>query len=84
MQPYWITIERGPEPTPLNLGAGITAISEADARVLFAETFEPVCRIERIVAVTDIRDIEQGHVVPNMGNWFRRGVWFPLGYAQKG
>jgi hypothetical protein len=24
--------------------------------------------------------LDQKHVVPNMGNIFIRGVWFPLGY----
>jgi hypothetical protein len=33
-----------------------------------------------IEAITDMRQLDQNHVVPNMGNWFERGVWFPLGY----
>ena len=36
--------------------------------------------IKRMIENVDIRELDQGHVVPNMKppNW--RGVWFPLGY----
>jgi hypothetical protein len=25
-----------------------------------------------------MNDLDQGHVVPNTANWFKRGVWYPL------
>jgi|HubBroStandDraft_6_1064221.scaffolds.fasta_scaffold519703_2 hypothetical protein len=82
MRPYWIKPERSPEPTNLNLGVGITAHSEADARQLFEMAFGQSRQIASIEPIADMSELDQGHVVPNMGNWLRRGIWFPLGYDQ--
>lgn len=75
MTPYWVSIERG-------LGVGITAHSEEDARALFDAAFANSYIFVAIKAIKDMRDIEQNHVAPNMGNWFRRGIWYPLGFDQ--
>jgi hypothetical protein len=80
MTPYWITVERVPYPTPINLGVGITARSEADAVALSEAAFGSMAVIDKIKPITDFRDIEQNHVAPNMGDWSKRGIWFPLGY----
>lgn len=82
MKPYWIKIERQSGPKLLSLGAGITAYSEADARLLFEAAFGSGVRISEVQPIADMREIEQNHVAPNMGNWFNRGIWFPLGYEQ--
>jgi hypothetical protein len=79
-QPFWVTIERQQNPTPLNLGVGITATSEVDARQLFTEAFGTDLVIKDVTPVQNMNDLDQGHVIPNMGNWFRRGIWFPKGY----
>jgi hypothetical protein len=81
MRPYWIRVERRPAPTILNLGAGVTALSEADAREIFACAFGLQHAVKSIPPIRDMGEIDQDHVVPNMGNWFERGVWFPLGFA---
>ncbi len=65
----------------LNLGVGVTAYSEADARTLVAETFDR--RIVAVEVITDMRAIDQNHVAPNMGNHLERGIWFPLGYSKR-
>jgi hypothetical protein len=82
MQPFWITIQPYHEPTPLNLGAGITAHSEDDARALFISAFGMEVKIRSVEPIADMRLLEQRHVAPNMGNFLKRGVWFPLGYDQ--
>ncbi len=86
MQPYWITIIKQAEPAMygLQLGAGVTAISESDARKLFEAAFGTAYQIAQIHPITDMREIEQNHVRPNMGNWFMRGIWFPLGFDHLG
>jgi hypothetical protein len=82
-QRYWITFKRSERPTPLNLGCGVTAESEQAAiqlvssRVFNGSAFE----IEHIVENVSVADLDQGHVVPNMGNPVLRGIWFPLGYS---
>jgi hypothetical protein len=83
MKPFWVTLERQPTPTPLNLGVGITADSPDDARTLFEAAFGPAIKIVAVEPVGDISDIEQRHVRPNMGDWSKRGVWFPLGYERQ-
>lgn len=75
MHPYWITLNG-------HLGVGITARSEADALQLFALAFGAAEKIVSVEIIKHMNDLEQNHVVPNMGgaNWFRRGIWFPRGH----
>lgn len=68
---------------PSRRGYGVTAFDEADTlqvlqHVVFAGQPMPV--VSEVRADVDIRDLDQGHVVPNMAppNW--RGVWFPKRY----
>ncbi len=71
--PYWIECEDAP-------GVGITARSEADALDLLNAAFGGERRAREVKPIHDASELDQGHVVPNMGNWLRRGVWYPLGY----
>jgi len=75
MKPYWITTDK-----PMSLGYGITARSVDDAeallRLVLPENYAPT----GITPVDDIRSLDQGYVVPNMGNLLSRGIWYPLGY----
>jgi hypothetical protein len=79
---YWVTFERQQTPSLLNLGVGVTAYSEADACKLVAEAFDQ--RIVRVEVITDMRSIDQKHVIPHMGNHFERGIWFPTGFSKRG
>jgi hypothetical protein len=79
---YWVTFERQQTPSLLNLGVGVTAYSEADARKLVAEAFDQ--RIVGVEVITDMRSIDQKHVIPHMGNHFERGIWFPTGFSKRG
>ncbi|MER9407402.1 hypothetical protein NKI36_25560 [Mesorhizobium caraganae] len=71
MHPYWITMNG-------HIGVGITARSEVDALQLFELVFGST---EKVVSIEIIKDMNDHHVVPNLGgaNWFRRGIWFPQG-----
>ncbi len=68
MRPHWITVEPAHGPSILNLGAGITATSEADARAMFALAFGTAHRLAQIRAVMAADELDQKHVVPNMGD----------------
>jgi len=83
MRPYWIKVERQPSPTFLNLGVGITASSEEEARAIFADAFGSDVPVVSVAPIEDMRDIDQGHVRNNMGNWFQRGIWFPKGHETR-
>jgi hypothetical protein len=71
--PYWIECVDAP-------GVGITARSEADALALFEAAFGDERRPVATKPIQDASELDQGHVVPNMGNWLKRGVWYPRGY----
>jgi hypothetical protein len=77
MRPYWIVTEPRLYPGT-HSGVGITARSESDAREIYAQVFDDYILVS-IEPVVDMRDLDQNHVVPNMGNWFVRGVWYPRG-----
>lgn len=80
---FWFQLQPFAEATPLNLGCGVTAESEEAAlsmvrtRVFAGAPFE----VEHTIADVDLATLDQGHIIPNMGNPIVRGVWFPLGYA---
>lgn len=72
MKLYWVKFA---EP---GLGCGVTAIDEADCRILVEGDLLFASR--SVASITEIRnfeEIDRDHVVPNMGNMFMRGIWFP-------
>jgi hypothetical protein len=75
LTPYWIKTDK-----PLNLGYGITARSKEDAEGLLRLVVSSDWAVVAIDPVGDAASLDQGHVIPNMGNIFRRGIWYPLGY----
>jgi hypothetical protein len=75
--PYWIECIDAP-------GVGITASSEADALALLGKAFGSERRPENITVLRSVSELDQNHVVPNKGNWLKRGIWYPLGYAKMG
>lgn len=78
MQVYWVMFEPVASPSWTNLGAGVTSRSEDDARAMIAAAFTDVT-VKALTPVHTVADLDQGHVVPNMGNIFARGIWFPIG-----
>ena len=70
---YWF-------PVAGHIGIGVTAYSLDEARYLAKQTAdelhwgEPGLPIEDV----DIRDLDQGHVIPNMGPPNLHGVWYPM------
>ena len=80
---FWFKFQDPPQCSPLGVGCGITAHSREEAieilaATVFADRAVPI--IESVVEDVDVRALDQEHVVPNMGQVARRGVWFPLGY----
>ena len=75
LRPYWIKMDK-----PEGLGYGITARSEDDAGTLLRLVLPNDCAIISIKPVKDAASLDQGHIIPNMGNMLRRGIWYPLGY----
>jgi hypothetical protein len=78
---YWLELATTRTPSALNLGCGITAYDEADARRIFEDRVVTVFGSRAIMAMMadiDVSTLDQGHIRANMGDPSSRGVWFPL------
>jgi len=70
-------------PPGIGFGCGVTAVDYNDAiKILDEKVFTVTERppFKRVVEDVDIRELDQGHVIPNMNPPIYRGVWYPLGY----
>ena len=83
LRKYWFEFEKLPKPTAINLGCGVTAYDGEDAiRLLQEFVFGPngpppiVKRVEDV----ELSTLDPNHVLPNLGDVNRRGIWFPQGY----
>jgi hypothetical protein len=83
---YWIRFQKADHPTWWNLGCGVTAYTRDDAiglaqRLVSVESTMP--EIADIVEDVNVQDLDQNHVVPNMGDVARRGIWYPRGLEDR-
>lgn len=87
MTAFWIRFDlrlSDNHPVGVLSGVGVTGHDKADALAMVKELIfgggdlPIVLELEEGV---DISGLDQKHVVPNMGNPLKRGVWFPLGYS---
>jgi hypothetical protein len=86
---YWIELDKGhpalstsPYRAIVGFGCGVTALSVDDAiailsSALGAEELRPA--ITAIAPDVDISGLDPGHVLTNLGDPSRRGIWFPSG-----
>jgi len=73
-RPYWITIEG-------RLGVGVTAQNDQEALAIAAPALG-TSEARSVTPISTLEELDQRHVVPNMGNWLKRGIWFPQGFGQ--
>ena len=83
MQVYWIKFAPIAQPCAENLGVGVTAWDDEDARRLALQAFSDR-EVASVTVVNDVRTLDEGHVRPTMGNIFARGIWWPSGYEWAG
>jgi hypothetical protein len=56
----------------------VTAVSREDAESLIRECLDgQLPPVRRVIDDVDVRALDAGHVLPNMGDAAVRGVWFP-------
>jgi hypothetical protein len=63
-----------------DLGCGVTAVDAEDARNLISAIAldgSALPDIADVVEDVDVRTLDEGHVLPNMGDPTVRGVWYP-------
>jgi hypothetical protein len=73
LRPFWF-------PIPEHLGIGVTAFDESDAvnlARLAASQLGWVIDPSNVVRDIRFADLDQNHVIPNMGVFILRGAWFP-------
>ena len=66
--------------TKEHYGFGVTAYTVEDAKALVDKAALYIgwsTETIKIIEDVDVRDLDQNHVVPNMGPPNLRGVWFP-------
>jgi hypothetical protein len=64
--------------TDASYGIGITAYSKEDAMELLAKDQQLAKeKVLQIIENVDIRTLDQGHVIPNMGPPNFCGIWYP-------
>jgi hypothetical protein len=81
---YWFDFVNLNQPTPLNLGCGVTAYDFEDAmRLLRERVFHSaiVPPIGNCIEDVDVSTLDQNHVLPNIGPIDIRGIWFPQGHG---
>ena len=81
---YWFVTFPESRLGPKNFG--VTAYSKEDAKQLIIETvncyglrpyIDNLNDETEVIEDIDIRTLDQGHVMPNMGDITFRGVWYP-------
>ena len=83
---YWFKFRltiADPHPIGTLMGCGVTASSKEDALQLLRErVFRSLSlpSIDKCLEDVVMSDLDAKHVVPNVGDSSRIGVWFPLGY----
>lgn len=60
-------------------GCGVTAYNKEDAITIMQEKVfkNKMPTIEKVIENVNIFELDEGHVIPNIGNIFVRGIWFP-------
>jgi hypothetical protein len=72
LSPYWIEATSGSLK-----GFGVTAYSADDAFQLLADANLPMDSGPPKIREVGFDELDNNHVVPNMGVISRRGVWYP-------
>lgn len=73
----------GKLPVGVGHGCGVSAHDYHDAvQIIQSAVFEekPLPAISKEIVDVDVSELDEYHVRPNIGDVFRRGIWFPLGY----
>ena len=81
---YWVKFGfsmADPHPPGTLLGCGVTAHDQEDALMILRDRVfrgGTLPEVECVIEDVDMSTLDAKHVLPNMGNQFQRGVWFPL------
>ena len=80
---YWIDFDTSTDPhgaMSFGLGCGVTAHDEVEALALLGKTVGRMAALPPVARVTedvDVSRLDPNHVLPNIGDPTRLGVWYP-------
>lgn len=76
---FWFEFDPSADVPPgARLGCGVTAVSRDDAERLIREGFGcDLPPVRRVIKDVDVTTLDEGHVLPNIGDVSVRGVWYP-------
>jgi hypothetical protein len=79
---FWFEFEGRADALPgARLGCGVTAVSREDAEQRIRGGFERgLPPVSRVIEDVDVATLDEGHVLPTMGDVSVRGIWFPRGF----
>ncbi len=78
---YWFNFVPSTSSSVLNIGCGITAYTEDDARNILEQmvfSFYSRREVLEVIIDVDINTLDGNHVRPNMSSPLIRGIWFPV------
>jgi hypothetical protein len=87
MERYWIKFDislKDSPPVGILQGIGVTANDLNEAKKIIRDQVfkgKPLPKIKTCSEDIDISKIENEHILLNMGNSAKRGIWYPLGYS---
>jgi hypothetical protein len=85
LRTYWIKLSDGSYPLGIRLGIGVTAYDREDALRIVRECIfdsDSMPETEEVIEDVDMSQLDQNHVLPNIGLPFQRGIWYPQGCSQ--
>lgn len=79
---FWFRFDPSAQrpPAATALGCGVTGVDREDAERLLSSILFDHAELPRVLEVVqdvDVRELDPGHVLPNIGDPSIRGVWFP-------
>ena len=82
LQRYWFRWDGEPRELPPGAvpGYGVTGVDGRDAEALLSTALlggAPLPAGADVIENVDVRDLDESHVLPNMGDPGDRGVWYP-------
>ena len=87
MKRFWIEFANAKDaPTGMGWGCGVTAHTFEDALSIISENAlqgRELPELKNFIEDVVVSDLDKNHVLPNIGNIFVRGIWFPLGFSME-
>jgi hypothetical protein len=78
---FWITFISNSLPSLFQKGCGVSAVDEFEALSIINSNKMVILYTSGVdnIKPINIDDVEKNHILPNVGNFAVRGIWYPNG-----